>query len=366
MRRQAFFVFYRPSGHGYFYTMATSFYNTPKTAGLVPAYMLDAIGISSGNDTVNFSILLGDETVYSSQLCPYRGFVALDDIASVVLECMTLRSLVTSPLTLVADDTELTLNVLFCKANFGAGFDPQKALWLSSAMVSSHPGAAVALAGLDADKASVLAFGYDRDRKPLSAEASVRPHLIDSCQAHYQIDDIVAAATAGNIVTPLYAVLRRPGCADLTVFLHRHKFFLSFSFRNVFGCTEYVDIPCTVTTKDEYESAVAISAGKAVRYDTALTQSFELTSAPLLPYTMKAVRQLVASDSVRLLTSGGLVDVVISKPQFEDSNDDDSSARADFSFRFATVGLSFLYDDFSDLMPDAGRVFSEQFSNQFS
>ena len=342
--------------------MATSFYNTPKTAGLVPAYMLDAIGISSGNDTVNFSILLGDETVYSSQLCPYRGFVALDDIASVVLECMTLRSLVTSPLTLVADDTELTLNVLFCKANFGSAFDPQKALWLSSAMVSSHPGAAVALAGVDADKASVLAFGYDRDRKPLSAEASVRPHLIDSCQAHYQIDDIVAAATAGNIVTPLYAVIRRPGCADLTVFMHRHKFFLSFSFRNVFGCTEYVDIPCTLTTKDEYESAVALCAGQAKRYDTALTQSFE----PLLPYTMKAVRQLVASDSVRLLTSGGLVDVVISKPQFEDSNDDDSSARAVFSFRLATAGLSFLYDDFSDLMPDAGRVFSEQFSNQFS
>lgn len=345
--------------------MATSFINIPTGAGLVPAYMLDAIGISSDSTVVDFSILIGSKQVYSSQLCPYDNTVTLDDIASVVLDCMTLRSLVTSPVTLIANGSSLTLNVLFCKANFGTGFVPEKALWLSSSVVGSHRGAAVALAGVDADKATVFAFGYDSDGKPLSAAVSVRPHQIDSCQAAYPVNDIIAAA-AGNIVEPVYAVLRRPGCADLTVLLQQHKFFLTFCFRNVFGCTEYVDIPCTVTTKDEYESAVALCAGQAKRYDTAISQTFELTSAPLPSFTMKAVRQLVASDSVRLLTSGGLVDVVISKPQFEDSNDDDSSARADFSFRPGSAGLSFLYDDFSDLMPDAGRVFSDQFSTQFS
>lgn len=343
--------------------MATSINFYPQSGKLYLSSVLDIINIVSDREKVEIAVDVQGDQVFSSILFPFDNLISIYDLHSLVIGKMNQLKISVADVRISADEAEIALKVLFNSALPPATFDPECSFWMSDSNCVAHPASYVILNGKNLDSIQCHFHGKDSEGRPTSfVEKPVS--AVSTNSVKFEVSSLIEQAKQNGIENLSYCLIENADAsACYVIFIVPHPEILSFRFRNQFNAYEQVDIPCIWTVKTSVSSDMLISAGKAIRIDKEKSRVFQIETAQLPECTLRAIEQLILSTDVSLSTAFGLEPVVIPDPSYEFSTDPEASNKIKFSFRFQRQGV--VYHD-RDMVPEAVRIFSEQFSNPFA
>jgi len=312
-----------------------------------------------------------DDVFFSTTLYAFGNVVELYDAGRLIEDRFRTLGRITDSVAVVFDGVSARFRALYCSHDLGIDFDCTSTFWTSSATAVVHRNSAICLAHHD-DGSSlyrVNLVGRSADGSLAVAEAEFTKAPVAQ-YVFFSVDEIIKYALDGatpghEISEPAYFSISHAQLRK-TFYIVADPFYLTFRFQNMFNAPEYIDVVGRLTDKLSVERGLAVCAGRARQYDRTINRSYEVQTGPLTADQALAIGQLIASSGVQLCAASQDYDVLITDHECSTDNDDTSLRSVKFTFRFAGNSPMILESELGALMPAAGRVFSQQFTAQFS
>lgn len=352
--------------------MATAFIQTSLFS---KSYVLTSearsIAASTDEAKLNVSLAYSGETFFSVELYAYDGNVELFDPGSIVEDFFRSRDMITGAVTVTFGTLSKTLTFLYCEYEMPDGFNPKKALLLSSSARRVHAGSWVNFAALpesDRTKIDLRAVGPDSTGLPVTATTSFTANASEVSSHNYIIDinTCINGFIAKNpeMTRVLYFSISN-GERQLMCYLSPSRAFLHFIFRNIYNEKEYIDVEGAMVTKSETSRQSARCSGDILQYDRRTDRTYQFSTGPLPADEVESLNQLVASYSVQLYADGTYHDIVIDDHTCEDSTEDDSLTVVKFTWRFKGRRPVRFSSDLFGIRPSDSHIFSDQFTPEY-
>lgn len=331
---------------------------TDADSAIVQAYLM----VTSG-DTVHPVPLL------STTLYAYSGKVELKNLGSLVEAMMRRRGISNAHLTLNIGGVIKILNVLYCEYEMPDDFDPQTCFLTTSPVRRVHENSSVPLSFLSDGTVplTIKIVGHRADGSLASLEKTVNTE--PSGYSWLYVADIIDYATSA--AQPLAEVSYfgvYHGQKSYVFFIVRHPFYLRFKFRNIFNALEYIDLPCTFTSKTSVDRDIAVCSGTYTQYNQQPNRTFEVQSGALPSREALIVDQLFNSREVYIVVGAEEKEykIVINDHTCEVTNDNESLVDIKFSWQFSSWRPRLSDTSLSAFMPVAKwGIFDDHFTREY-
>lgn len=357
--------------------MATEIIDNLPEDALVLTSRIDAIRAATDELKVDAQVIRdpdGDaEVFFETTLYAFAGIVELSGVGRLIEEHFRAAGKSCDIVSVVFDGVSLDFSALYCACELSPDFNYRSCFWSSSAVSVVHRGSIVSLSHYDTGSASyrVKVVGLNSDGSIGMVEKDFS-RLPQSKDLSFAVDDIIKFGldqteieTGGDLVKVSYFAVSHGGMQKVFYIVDEPSF-LTFRFRNLFNCPEYVDVVGKVARKTAVERETAVCGGRARHYDQAVNLTYEVETGPLTAGQALALEGLISSYDAQLVASNGDYGIIITDHTCVTDNDDNSLSSMKFSFRFVGNRPVFLGAEMEELSPSKSNIFSKEFSAEFA
>lgn len=339
---------------------------------------LDLIEVSTDAGSVLVQVFImvkTGETVHPqpvlyTTLYPFSGKVELKDLGSLLEARMRSLGISNANVVLQIGGVNKTLNVLYCEYEMPDDFDPQTCFLTTSPVRRVHENSSVPLSFLSDGTVplTIKIVGHKADGSLASLEKTVNTE--PSGYSWLYVADIIQYATV-TATQPLAEVSYfgvYHGQKSYVFFIVRHPFYLRFKFRNIFNALEYIDIPCTFTSKTSVDRDIAICSGNYTQYNQQPNRTFEVQSGSLPSREALIIDQLFNSREVYIVVGAEEKEykIVINDHTCEVTNDNESLVDIKFTWQFSSARPRLSDTSLSAFMPVAKwGIFDDHFTREY-
>ena len=347
----------------------------------VPTSSVPILQAKTDKDIVDVSLtcergLNGDiETFFSASLYAFNGIVELTDVGSLVEEYFRRCDKVADTVTVSFDGVSMDIHFLYCECTVPDDFDADSTFLLSSLVQPVHQDSIVTVAAVNHGAEypfTIKATGH-------AVADDVVTVVTKTLSKAFDRNGIVNFSAAEIINWALHKTAEDPGAELRDVLFFSIEYYgiqklccivpapayLTFSFRNVYNVTEYVDVVGVMTTKTDVSHSLAVCSGRSRHYDRHIDRTYQIQTGPLTPDEVRTFEQFVSSHQVNLCLDDNDWPVIITDHTCEPSTDDESLASVKFTWRFAD-NRPYLFNSLMDgVMPTRRRIFDDTFSPEY-
>lgn len=305
-----------------------------------------------------------NEEFFRTTLYAYGGRVTLHDLDALIEEHWRSLGIISQDVRVAFDESAITFHAIHCNHVLPRGFDYRTNFWLVSSSTILHRNSAVALAHLDNGTPEYRVRVYMRSGGSVESTFS---RQVDSHWVSFSVAELLehVLSKAGAAIEDAAYFTIYHGTAEKTFYIAEDPYYLTFRFRNLFNAPEYLDLPCKLKRKTAVDSNETLCGRRYIQYDRVINKTYEVETGPLTSDQALCVEQLVSSYKVSLIGASGDVEIIITDHGCECDNDNDSLTTMHFTFRTVDARPNFL-DDELDVPPISLRIFSNEFSAEFS
>lgn len=311
-----------------------------------------------------------EQQIYWSVLYTSEGRVEISDIGQLIETYFRSIGIPFGSIKIKFGETYAILEVLYCEVTKPAAWDFTKQLWIASHVQRVHYDSIVEIYALEnlREDGLIKIMG----RKQSDGSIGVLEHIEQTPffqGEYYGLDvrhevDWALGRTTNAPESPLSDVamlsFEYMG-SQVLLYLMNDTEYLTFEFRNIFNCSERVDICGTVKVKTEIDRKEAVSGGSTLQYDRKVTRSYEVETEALSEEDAKRVVQLIASHTAAVLIDGEFRKIIITDETCESSNDDESLTTYKFTWQFADRRLL----DWDAAMPTHDGIFTQEYTEEY-
>lgn len=350
-------------------------------ARYLPTSLIASIKASTDKSRVDVSLsceagLDGEpETFYSTSLYAYDGIVEFNDVGPLIEEYFRMRDKVADMISITIDDISMDVHCLYCEYDMPDAFDPDDTFFISAMTQRVHQDSTVAISAVDRGSATpfiIKAVGHSADDNSLAvASRSLFRQFGPGYTVYITVDEIIRWALnqteeeAGvDLTDVLYFSIEYGGIRKMCYFVPDTAYY-TFSFRNIFNVTEFIDIVGVVTTKTDVSRDTAVCSGRSRQYDRVVTRTYQVTTAPIPSDEIAMFEQFVASHDINMRLEGNDWPVIITDHTCEPSTDDESLATLKFTWRFADRRPRVFESEINGILPSRRKIFDDKFTPEY-
>lgn len=364
--------------------MATKFLQSFSSDGYIITSAVSSIKASTDKTCIDVSLscengLDGNiETFYSTSLYAFNGIVELTEVGSLVEEYFRMRGKIADTINIVFDSISLDVHFLYCEYIMPESFDVGNSFFIASNVQRVHQDSIVAIAAVDRGSSTpfiVKAVGHTLDATDEldMVQLNMPDGLNTSGVAYFSVGQIINQALeyrpdpdADPVLSDvLYFSIEYYGIQKMCYIVPAPAY-LTFSFRNIFNVTEYLDVVGTITTKTEVSRETAVSNGHSIPYDRNIERSYQIQTEPLTNEEVRIFEQFLASHYAALSIDDFEWEIIISDHTCEPSSDDESLTTISFTWRFAEQRPHIFETTLADgHMPSRRKIFDDTYSPEY-
>jgi len=357
--------------------MATEFLTAISDGDYMLTSRLDTIRARTDKPKVPVRVIRdpdGDvDEFFSTTLYPFNGIVELSAIGKLIEERFRSLGRTVDMMSVEVDGVALDFTAFYCTHMLNSDFDCRGCFWTKAATAIVHRSSMVCLSHFDTGSTTyhVKVVGVNPDGSVGMVEKDFQRSPY-SDYLSFSVDDIIryglnqtADDTGGDLVKVSYFAVSY-GEIQKIFYVVDDPYFLTFRFKNLFNCTEYVDVVGKVKRKTAISRDIALCGGTSRHYNQVVNLTYEVETGPLTHDQALTLEDLFSSYEVQLMTAPDDYDILITDHTCEVDNDDDNLTTMKFSFRFVGDRSVLLDAEMDALAPSVTHIFSQEFTAEFA
>jgi len=310
---------------------------------------------------------------FSTTLYSFNGIVELSGLGKLIEERFRALNRTLDMISVVVDGVSLDFTAIYCTHNLNSNFNFRSCFWTTAATAIVHRSSMVSLSHFDTGSTSynVKVVGINSDGSVGMVEKEFHRNP-DYDYLFFSVDDIIRYGlnqttdeTGGNLVKISYFAVTY-GEIQKIFYVVDDPYFLTFRFKNLFNCLEFVDVVGKVKRKTAIDRDTAVCSGRSLHYNQVVNLTYEVETGPLTRDQALTLEDLFSSHEVRLMTTPDEYDILIADHTCDIDNDDDSLITMKFTFRFVGDRPVLLNEDMAALAPIRSNIFSQEFTAEFA
>lgn len=314
-----------------------------------------------------------NEEFFSTSIYAFDNIVELIDVGLIIEDFFRSKDFQQQAISCIIDGVNMTFNALYCEAIVNSDFNPKAGFYSCAASQIVHRNSVISLAhwnhGHRRYRVQVVGIGQDGEIAAIEREFT---RTATSKWVTFAVSEILnwalnqAESETINAISKVSYFAISHENAQKIFYLVDDPFYLTFSFRNVFNVTEYLDVVGTLKQKTKVDSGITVCSGIALQYDRKSERTFEITTGPLSVDEARAVEALIMSRNIELFGSCEDYPILITDNSIERDNDDSSLCSIKFTFRFASDRVVLTEDEIRAISPSRSKIFSHEFTAEFA